>query len=121
MIDGGILRPGAVRFALAIAEPGPATRGRRHGRAEIGGEREQGPRHRLSSAVTRQEALVRDPARRHDLLLEQRQDHMSPAKHQRAAPVEAVEDFDAVLFRQFASDREQQDQPDERDRTGDAR
>ena len=51
-----------------------------------------GPGHRLGRAVAGHELLVRHPAGRHDLGLQQRQHDVPAAEHQRADAVEAVED-----------------------------
>ena len=60
-------------------------------RAEIGGEGEQRSRDRLRRAVAGEKRIVADPARRHERLAQQRQDHVAAAEHQRARAIERVE------------------------------
>ena len=60
----------------------------RHDRAEIGGEGEERPRHRLRRAIAGEKGVVADPAGRHHRGLQQRQHDMAAAEHQRAGAVE---------------------------------
>ena len=62
----------------------------------IGREREKRPRNRLGGAVAGQEAGVADPAWRHERLAQQRQHNMAATKHQRAGPVEGLEQRDTL-------------------------
>ena len=90
-----------------------------HHGAEIGGEGEERARDRLGGAVPRDELLVRHPAGRHHLGLEQRQHHVAAAEDERARPVEAVEDRQRLTRHDVAGDGQADQQGEEQDQRGD--
>ena len=73
-----------------------AVRRRMLDRAEVGGEREQRPRHRLRCAVAGEERLLRDPARRDDGLVQERQHDVAAAEDERPGAVEALHQVEGV-------------------------
>ena len=93
----------------ADRRPDPAVRRRAHHRAEIGGEGEQRSGHGLRGAVTGEKRVVVDPTRRHDGGLQQRQNHVPAAEHQRTRAIERIE----FLERLRGNRRGQQRQADQ--------
>ena len=76
------------------------------------------PRYRLRRAVSGYELFVSNPARRHDLGLEQRQHYVPAAEHHRAAAVEAVEDIEPVVLPCLPENRQPDEQDEEQRETG---
>ena len=82
-------------------------------RAQVGCEGEERPRHGLGGAVARDEGLVRDPAGRHHLRLQQRQQDVPAAEDQRGRAVEAVHQLERLRRPGGGKDRERCKQGEE--------
>ncbi len=77
-----------------------------------------GPGHRLGQAVARQKHLVRHPARRHHLSLQQRQHDMAAAEDQRARSIESLEQRNALGRPRRTARAAQKQRGEQRERHG---
>ena len=84
---------------------GHAASERLHHRPQVRGKGEERAGDGLRRPVPGDELLVGDPSRRHHLCLEQWQDHMPTAEHQRAHTEETIEDRQRLTLDPLLTDR----------------
>jgi len=90
-----------------------------HDRAQVGREGEERPGHRLRRAIAGQELGVRHPAGRHDLGLQQRQNHVTAAEDEGTRPVEGIEDGQRRRRNRLTQEWQHHEQPEEDDERDD--
>ena len=88
-------------------------RRRRHHGSEVRREGEERAGHGLGSAIAGEEDVVADPAGGHDGLAQQGQDHMAAPEHQRARPVEGLEQREALGCSEISPYRQRHEQQQE--------
>jgi hypothetical protein len=86
-----------------------------HHGAEVRGEREQRPGHRLRRPVASHELLVGHPPRRDDLRLQEREDDMATSEDQRPHPEEAIEHDECLVRRELTKHGQHAEQCEEQD------